>query len=215
MLPKVNLLSANPTKWSSTLKQFVGFCRRIVWVCLTILWVGTEKVKVLIVSHHFFHVRKSHEGSLYLLRYDKTVQKGVWDLVYLGAEIHFENLGLNKFKGASKIQSNILKRSFLKRSKLPTNCLSVFDHFVGLALKGFSWVSMKHTRHILAGNYMFKVNNNTRRKPETFAAIVNGWKPLPIVAKPSHVVLVCYCWTYFTPCSSVSVVNFGQVNTGC
>ena len=34
----INPLSANPTKWSNTLKQFVGCCRRIVWVCLTILW---------------------------------------------------------------------------------------------------------------------------------------------------------------------------------
>ena len=34
----LNPLSTNPTKWSNTLKQFVGFFRRIVWVCLTILW---------------------------------------------------------------------------------------------------------------------------------------------------------------------------------
>ena len=34
----INSLSANPTKWWSTLKQFVGCCQRIVWVCLTILW---------------------------------------------------------------------------------------------------------------------------------------------------------------------------------
>ena len=27
--------------------------------------------------------------------------------------------------------------------KLPTNCLSVFDHFVGLALKGLMWQVMK------------------------------------------------------------------------
>ena len=27
-----NSLSVNPTKWSNTLKQFVGFCRRIVRV---------------------------------------------------------------------------------------------------------------------------------------------------------------------------------------
>ena len=26
----INPLSANPTKWSNTLKQFVGCCRRIV-----------------------------------------------------------------------------------------------------------------------------------------------------------------------------------------
>ena len=33
-----NPLSANPTKWSNTLKQFVGNCQWIVWVNLTILW---------------------------------------------------------------------------------------------------------------------------------------------------------------------------------
>ena len=31
-------LSANPTKWSNTLKQSVGISRGIDWVCLTILW---------------------------------------------------------------------------------------------------------------------------------------------------------------------------------
>ena len=34
----LNPLRANLTKWSNTLKQFVGKSRRIVWVCLTILW---------------------------------------------------------------------------------------------------------------------------------------------------------------------------------
>ena len=34
----VNPLSANLTKRSNTLKQFVSFCRRIVLGCLTILW---------------------------------------------------------------------------------------------------------------------------------------------------------------------------------
>ena len=38
MLPFLNPLSANPTKWSNTLKQVVGSCLRIVWVCLTFLW---------------------------------------------------------------------------------------------------------------------------------------------------------------------------------
>ena len=35
---KINPLSSNPTKWSNTRKQFVGFCRGFVCVCLTILW---------------------------------------------------------------------------------------------------------------------------------------------------------------------------------
>ena len=30
--------NASATKWSKTLKKFVGFCRRVVWVCSTILW---------------------------------------------------------------------------------------------------------------------------------------------------------------------------------
>ena len=33
-----NLLSANPAKWSNTLKQIIGCCQEIVWVCLIILW---------------------------------------------------------------------------------------------------------------------------------------------------------------------------------
>ena len=34
----INPLSANPTKWSNTLKIIVSCCQLIVWVCLTILW---------------------------------------------------------------------------------------------------------------------------------------------------------------------------------
>ena len=34
----LNPLIANPTKWPNTLKQFVGFCRGIFWVCLAIWW---------------------------------------------------------------------------------------------------------------------------------------------------------------------------------
>ena len=33
----LNPLSANPTIWSNTFKEFVGCCRGTVWVCLTIL----------------------------------------------------------------------------------------------------------------------------------------------------------------------------------
>ena len=35
---KFNPLSANPTKCSNTLKQFVGNSQQTVWVCLTIWW---------------------------------------------------------------------------------------------------------------------------------------------------------------------------------
>ena len=33
-----NSLSVNPIKWPNTLEQLVGYCRRIVWVYLTVLW---------------------------------------------------------------------------------------------------------------------------------------------------------------------------------
>ena len=42
-----NPLNTNPPKWSNTLKQFIGYCQRIVWVCLTILGVGVWRVDAL------------------------------------------------------------------------------------------------------------------------------------------------------------------------
>ena len=41
---RLNPLSANPTKWSNTLKTIRPLLRRIVWVCLTILWGWLLKV---------------------------------------------------------------------------------------------------------------------------------------------------------------------------
>ena len=43
ILKNIDPLSANPTKWSKTLKQVVGFYRRLVCVCSTILWGGCLK----------------------------------------------------------------------------------------------------------------------------------------------------------------------------
>ena len=49
-----NPLSVNPPKWSNTLKQFVGYYRRIVWVCLTFLWGWRLKgyVSTIVSSYH-------------------------------------------------------------------------------------------------------------------------------------------------------------------
>ena len=40
---------------------------------------------------------------------------------------------------------------------LPTNCLSVFDHFMGLALKGFKLfpLSIKHMSFICSSSILF------------------------------------------------------------
>ena len=45
----LNLLSANSTKWSNTLKQFVAHSQRIVWACLTILWSWRLKGQKLLL----------------------------------------------------------------------------------------------------------------------------------------------------------------------
>ena len=48
----LSALSANLTKWSNTLEQFVCNSRRIVWVCLAILWGWRiENVSWIILAH--------------------------------------------------------------------------------------------------------------------------------------------------------------------
>ena len=57
------------------------------------------------------------------------------------------------------------------------------------------------------GNYMFKVNNGkTRTRCEICSKLS---KKIPVKY------LYCLLWTYVTPCSGVSIVNFEQVNAGC
>ena len=51
---KFNPLSANSTKRSNTLKQFVSFWRRIVWVCLTICGVDSWRVNCSAIDYFQF-----------------------------------------------------------------------------------------------------------------------------------------------------------------
>ena len=61
--------SANPIEWSNTLKQFFGFCscRRIVWVCQTILWdwclKGYQLKAVNSVHVHFLFPSPKNEKT--------------------------------------------------------------------------------------------------------------------------------------------------------
>ena len=63
-----------------------------------------------------------------------------------------------------------------------------------------------------AGIYMLKVNNrNTRARCEIC------WKltiKIPERRLASFWYIYCYIWTYFTPCSSISIVNFEHVIAG-
>ena len=66
-------LNANPTKWSNTLKQFVGCCGRIVWVCLTILRGWRLKGKYSCTQvYYFVSLQNSMENCSYTLKFRKT-----------------------------------------------------------------------------------------------------------------------------------------------
>ena len=54
------------------------------------------------------------------------------------------NVFLNPLNAKFTKWSNTLKRLV---GKLPTNCLSVFDHFMGLAFKGLITLSIKNGGH--------------------------------------------------------------------
>ena len=50
----LNPLSTNPREWSNTLEHFVGYCRRIVRVCLTILRGWHEKNKIYFILYESY-----------------------------------------------------------------------------------------------------------------------------------------------------------------
>ena len=59
---------------------------------------------------------------------------------------YFENIqNIDPLSANPSKLSNTLKQFV---GKLPKNCLSVFDHFVGLALKGFTILTRKNCRNI-------------------------------------------------------------------
>ena len=61
-------LSANPAKWSNRHRQFVGKSKRIVWVCLTILWVWRLKgyLMLLLVMKFVFQTRMCMKADCHI-----------------------------------------------------------------------------------------------------------------------------------------------------
>ena len=70
-------------------------------------------------------------------------------------------------------------------------------------------VNFIHTRINSTGKYMFKANS---RKTKTRWEICSKLTIKTLERRYWH--LYCGLWTYFTPCPSVFIVNFEQVNTG-
>ena len=86
-------------------------------------------------------------------------------------------------------------------------CYLIFLFVVYFSLFKMSNIATYVEDDIPSGNYMLKINNrNTRTRCEicsklTIKIMASFW-------------CLCFLWTYFTPSSSVSIVNFETVNAG-
>ena len=79
-----------------------------------------------------------------------------------------------------------------------------FFYKIYKCLRTFTWVCAYYDTFPF-GNYMFKVNDRRiRTRCEIYSKLT--------IKKPEQ--SYCYLWTHFTPCSSVSIVNFEQINAG-
>ena len=76
----------------------------------------------------------------------------------------------------------MVKHTQTIRRKISTNCLSVFDHFVGLVLKGLRcsdkawWVNIAVTDFITSE---MRITFSENRKSEKIAASLEGWRSNP------------------------------------
>ena len=109
-----------------------------------------------------------------------TKNKATLRATFVFNELKAEIFAIDKsnnsnIRGINPLSANITKRSnTLKQfvTKLPTNCLSVFDHFVGLVLKGSifaikSWI-VNFTEFILTKGRFKRSQNNLGAVSEHF-----------------------------------------------
>ena len=86
----LNSLSASPTKWSSRLKQFVGYCRRIVWVWPRMLKSLAKLSNNLGVTDHFVGLAlRGLKGCILSQRFTRNFFKNfhnAWPSRYLSVE---------------------------------------------------------------------------------------------------------------------------------
>ena len=100
----------------------------------------------------------------------------------------------------------------LYREDLP---LEVFNNLSGFSQKTSSIKFLSSIRHYpfstSTGNWTFKVNSrNTITRCEICSKLTIK---TPERRLASFCYLCCQLWTYFTPCSSASIVNFEQENS--
>ena len=101
-----------------------------------------------------------------------------------------------------KKKSYLIKCNKCSNSNVTNMCnLSFLIWFISLCLN-----------FIPADNYMFKVRN--KKTKTRFEMLKVNNRDIRTTPMGLLWVSICYLWTYFTPCSSVSIVSSEQVNAG-
>ena len=91
---------------------------------------GLIFVRIILCRTHGF---RSVLGNIICLKYDKNFPFAKFNRLKKSEKVNSEmKINVKPLSANITKWSNTLKQFF---SKLPTNCFSVFDHFVGLALK--------------------------------------------------------------------------------
>ena len=93
-----NLLSANPTNWWNTLKQFVGIKRQIVWLYLTILLGWCWKGLAIRITHKLRAFDSSFQQSKwqFISALTSTIRKSFTNLTFLTLVFMAKSLGSKK-----------------------------------------------------------------------------------------------------------------------
>ena len=141
------------------------------------------------------------------------VQNHAWQTAFLAFLLAFRYFVLPWFHSLQNLRFLLTPLSTLYYNQIFLNLAGPFIHsqVLSVAQSSYQNIPTAFYRCIPAVDYMFKVNTrNTRARCEICSELTTK---IP-KRQASFQCLCCWLWTYFTPCSLVSFVNFEQVDAG-
>ena len=94
----INPLGANPTKWSNTLKQFIGKSLQNIWVYLIILWGWRLKGYLLLVKVWLTGCGSILKYNVQVCKTTLDIKKSCNDKEVFKAYMKVKRLKMNKIK---------------------------------------------------------------------------------------------------------------------
>ena len=126
-----NPLSTSLTKWSNTLKQFVGCCRRIVWVCLNVLWFGAKMISMSMNLTLSFQPAVLSLSSCFL----RVWQRSLFYLSFCFCSVLPYSRKLTRFL---EIRSDFIYLNFFNVDLIWTNVIKRSAYFICILFQCFS-----------------------------------------------------------------------------